>query len=185
MKPVIASRASMNRKLLLEKITRAAKRDRQHRRDLRFLTTMGFLVAKGLLRTNQDIPLLPNARIRIDDAIWAGVNVEPRILEVLPAAVLRLQRHFDLDLGRHPDLADVVARLKRGEKEGPEFLGVAYGKLKVWVDYPLRDGRMKQVLEKKITKTYRLKPEVVAGLKRMSKEQGCSETEALERAVLK
>ena len=47
---------------------------------------MGFLVRKGFLHTNKTIPLNPNDHIDLSDAVWAGRVVEPRILEVLPAA---------------------------------------------------------------------------------------------------
>ena len=65
----------------------------EHTQDRRFRESMGFLVAKGFLKTNFPVPLLPNKRLRLEDVLWAGTHVEPRILEVLPAAVLRLEQH--------------------------------------------------------------------------------------------
>jgi len=55
---------------------------------------MGFLVAKGFLYTNKKIPLNPNEHINLKDAIWAGRFVEPRILEVLPAAYERFKKYL-------------------------------------------------------------------------------------------
>ncbi len=175
----------MNNKNLVRRITQAAKRDRKRRHDRRYLETMGFLVAKGFLRSNQDLLLLPNKRLTILDAIWAGMNVEPRILEVLPAAVLRLPRHFDLDATRHEELYATVERLKNAEEKGEPLWGVPYEKIKVWVKLPLPDGRVKEFGKKKITKTFRLKPEVARKLKEFAKRLGCTETEAVERAVVK
>jgi len=174
----------VNREVLVQKIKRKAKQDASKRRDPRFLETMGFLVAKGFLRTNLNTPLIPNKRLRIDDAIWAGVNVEPRILEVLPAAVLRLPRHFDLDSNRHPVLAQVVDHLRRGENHGLDFCGTPYDRIKVWANFPLRDRRVKPASKKKRIKTFRLDPTVIQHLKEIANARGCTETEIVEALIL-
>jgi len=174
----------MTKKDTLEKIIRAAERDRKRRRDPRYLETMGFLVAKGFLRTNQALPLLPNKRIAISDAVWAGMKVEPRILEVLPAAVLRLPRHFDLEAHAHGNLFHTVERLRRREECGPPLWGMPYEKIKVWVHLRLSDGRVKDMACKKVAKTFRLKPEAIEKLRRLSIEWGCTETEAVERSLI-
>lgn len=168
---------------LLKKIARAAKEDEKKRHDRRYLEVMGFLVAKGFLRSNQDILPAPNKRVLIDDAIWAGKNVEPRILEMLPAAVLRLPKHFDLDRAKHTELAVTIDRLKRMDADGPALWGIAYNKLKVWTDFDLRDGRTKTFGEKKVTKTFRLSPAAISKLKERAKKLRCTETEALEKAI--
>lgn len=174
----------MNKEELLKKIAQRAKVDKKNRLDPRFLTTMGFLAAKGMLRTNQPITLLPNKRLRLEDAIWAGKHVEPRILEVLPAAVLRLGLHFDFQPEQQKELAEVLDHLRQQAQTGPDFLGVPYQKLKVWADLPLLDKRVKTVVEKKVLKTYRLKPEVLMTLKELAEVTGETETELIEKAVL-
>ena len=174
----------MKREDFLKRIVRGAKKDELNRRDPRYTETMGFLVAKGFLKTNQDLPLLPNQRILIVDAVWAGMNVEPRILEVLPAAILRLPRHFDLDPVRHEQLFATVERLKKQKQKGPLLWGIPFEKLKTWAYLPLKDRRMKDFGKKKVTKTFRLKPEVVRRLKQLAKRQNCTETEALERSLV-
>lgn len=175
----------MKKQKLLEQIAKRAKEDAANRRDPRYLGVMGFLVAKGFLRLNREIALTPNARIRIEDALWAGENVEPRILEVLPAAVLRLPRHFDLDPVRHAELAGTVRTIRACEDTGQDFMGIPFGKLKVWAELPLPDKRIKAMGEKKITKTFRLAPEVVERIRELARESECTETEALERQVLR
>lgn len=80
-----------------------------------------FWLQKVFLQTNLEVALTPNKRLRIDDALWAGQNVEPRILEVLPAAVLRLERHFDLNAAKHKELAGVVMQLRKQQKDGDSF----------------------------------------------------------------
>jgi hypothetical protein len=173
----------MNREELLKRICARARQDEKNRQDLRFLDTMGLLVAKGLLKTNMPLALRPNKRLRVDDAIWAGQNVEPRILEVLPAAVLRLGRHFDLDPRKHADLARTVAQLRTRQDRGEEFQGIPYTKLKVWAEIPLPDRRVKTAAEKKVTKTFRLHPQAVARLQEMAREERTTETAILESLI--
>ena len=175
----------MTREKLVQKIIEQAKIDAKNRQDPRFLNIMGFLVAKGFLRTNLKVQLLPNKRLKIDDAIWAGQNVEPRILEVLPAAVLRLEKHFDLDEVLHEKLVRVIKQLRRHDKSGEDFFGMPYKKIKLWVDFPLPDRRVKTISCKKIVKSFRLSPAAVLQLKKSSKEKKCSETEILETLLLK
>jgi len=173
----------MNRADVLKRIAEKAKKDKKFRQDPRYLQAMGFLVAKGFLRTNQAIPLLPNQRLRLTDAIWAGKNVEPRILEVLPAAVLRLPNHFDLNQFEHPDLFAAIEAL-REKKKGQPLWGIPLKKYKVWVELILPDKRMKPLNEKKVVKTFRLSPKSIEVLKKRSKEWGCSKTDALEKILL-
>lgn len=174
----------MNKEALVKKIKEKAKRDEKNRHDPRFLKTMGFLVAKGFLKTNLNVPLLPRQRLRIEDAIWAGENVEPRILEVLPAAVLRLEKHFDLDPVKHEELARVVEQLYRREVNGDLFCGMPYKKVKVWAEFPLLDRRVKAVTQKKLLKTFRLDPAAIERLRKVAAERNCTETEVVERLLL-
>ena len=175
----------MKRNELLKQIALKAKRDKRNRQDQRYLQTMGFLIAKGFLKTNQPIPRLPNKQIRLEDAIWAGENVEPRILEVLPAAVLRLPKHFNLDAKQHPELFVAIEKLKKQEVQGEALWGVPYEKFKIWTRLSLADKRMKDITERKVSKTFRFTPHLIALLKERSKLLGCTETEVLERALLK
>jgi hypothetical protein len=141
---------------------------------------MGFLTAKGFLQTNLKVPLTPNKRIRVEDALWAGKNVEPRILEVLPAAVLRLGKHFEIDPARHGDLIAVVEQLRKRDQGGNAFLGMPYEKIRQWAELPLRDKRVKKVTEKKVVKSFRLEPKLVDRLRVMAVEKGCTETQVIE-----
>ena len=174
----------MRKEVLIRKIIEAAKKDKKNRKDPRFLDTIGFLVAKGFLKTNFKVHPLPNKRLRVEDAIWAGKNVEPRILEVLPAAVLRLNKHFDFNAEKHKDLVHIIEQLKKRQTTGEAFYGMPYEKIKRWADLPLQDGRVKTVGEKKIIKTFRLKPEAIERLKELAKKLGCTETEILEKRIL-
>jgi len=173
----------MNQQKILELIKKKAARDRRNRKDRRFLDTMGFLVAKGFLRANFDLPYLPNQRLDLRDALWAGENVEPRILEVLPAAVLRLEKHFYFAPLEHPRLLAVVRQLRERHEKGDAFLGVPYEKLKVWADLPLRDGRVKSTAMKKRVRTFRLTPETLEKLNAQARKRGLSQTQVIEKLI--
>ena len=132
------------KKDIVLRFKKLAKRNAKRRTDPRFLNTMGFLTAKGFLGYNRPIHEMPNARIPLEDAIWAGENVEPRILEVLPAALARLPKHFTLTRNPAPGtkrLMETAKALRKGATLGEPCLGVAFQKARVWMDLPLRDRR--------------------------------------------
>jgi len=174
----------MKKEEVLKRIAAKAKADARKRKDPRFLQTMGFLVAKGFLYTNFTVPRLPNKKLFLEDALWAGKNVEPRILEVLPAAVLRLGAHFHFDPEEHLDLMLVVEALKKRKANGPEFHGMPYDKMKAWAELELKDRRIKNLEHKKVPRTFRLAPEVLLKLKARAKQEGCTETAYLERKIM-
>jgi hypothetical protein len=147
------------------------------------LRIMGFLVAKGFLHTNTKIPLNPNEHIYLKDAVWAGRFVEPRILEVLPAAYERFKKHFVGDGDIIEELMQIIDCVKREGNPKIDFYGIAIEKIRPWFFIRLRDGRSKSLDERKVSKSYRFKPATVNILKSLKDQTGQSETEILERLV--
>lgn len=173
----------MNNQKIIDKIKLAAELDARKRRDIRFRRVMAFMVHKGFLKTNMEVGKKHLGKIRIKDAIWAGRNVEPRILEVLPAAIARLPRAF-IDLSVAPkNIRRVVAALMRKEVVGPSLFEVPYAKMKVWMDLSLSDGRTKPSSEKKVMKTFRMSQATIQQIKLLALKFGGSETEVIERLV--
>lgn len=171
----------MNKGEILQRAQEKAKKIKRQRKDPRFQKTMGFLVAKGFLYTNEDIVLQPNAHIKIADAVWAGKNVEPRILEVLPAAVIRLGKHFDGDTTEDIELKQAIKNLLDNNKG--TFYRIDLEKIKPWLNLKLKDGRTKKNDEKKVMKSFRLKPSTIHALVRIKKQIGKSESEIIEMLV--
>ena len=91
-----------------------------------------------------------------------------------------MRKHFDMEHEPHKELARVVEQLRKRNMDGDAFLGVPYVKLKVWVEIPLRDKRVKSLTDKKILKTFRLNPAAVETLKEKAKTKGCTETQVIE-----
>ena len=159
----------MNKKALIEKINRLAQQDKQRRLDPRYLKIMGFLVAKGFLHTNTKIPLNPNEHINLKDAVWAGRFVEPRILEVLPAAYERFKKHFSGDADTIEKLEQIIDCVKQKDNHEIDFYGISIEKIKPWFFIRLRDGRSKSLDKRKVSKSFRFKPETMRYFKKIER----------------
>ena len=173
----------MNKKALIKKINKLAQQDKKRRLDPRYLKVMGFLVAKGFLYTNKKIPLYPNDHINLKDAVWAGRFVEPRILEVLPAAYERFKNHFSGDADTIEKLEQIIDGIKQKSNHKIEFYGISIEKIMSWFFIRLRDKRSKPFDKRKVSKTYRFKPETVDILKSLKERSGQSETEIIEKLI--
>src|SRR5687768_13272417 len=100
-------------KKLVEKAKRKLKALQKLRKDPRYLRTIGKLRLAGFLDV-RDIPEY-RGQIFLNDALWAA-ELEPRILELLPAIVARRPKFFVFfDLPE--DLKHVVKEIKRGHPE--------------------------------------------------------------------
>jgi hypothetical protein len=176
----------MNYNTLIEQIKKAALIDNKNRKDIRYKKAMAFLVRKGFLKTNSNFENYYQARIRIKDLIWAGLNVEPRILEVLPAAAARLPKAFIFDASKNTQtLQKVIIDLNENKEIGADFLKIPYLKIKVWMNLALNDKRTKMTQDKKIMRTFRLNPETVQKMELLKKKNGTTEAALIERLIEK
>ena len=92
---------------------------------------LGFFCAKRLLLSNVP-PHWDGQPLTVSDVIKVGREIEPRVLAVLPAAIILYPESFR---GEMPaDLAAVLDHIKRGVLHGPEFGGVKYEEMKRWAD---------------------------------------------------
>jgi hypothetical protein len=170
--------------LKVKQIKKAAAADVKKRRDIRYKRAMAFLVRKGFLKTNIDFDEYYTARVHLKDFIWAGKNVEPRILEVLPAAAARLPKAVVID--QHPDadaLQQVLRDLHDNREDAADFLNMPYKKIKVWMNLALNDKRTKLTDKKKLTKTFRLKPEAIYKLEQLKIKFNLSEAGLIEKLL--
>ena len=101
------------------------------RRDPRFLRVIGGLVGLGVLETNYAVPV-HQGPLDLAEALWAG-EYEPRVLELLPALLVRMPAAFTRT-GEPPpvDLDAVVQALQRGAVP-PDFRGTPGAKLRAWL----------------------------------------------------
>lgn len=154
------------------------------RKDIRFVSTMGFLKAKGLLDTTLNIVKQPRARLDIRDVLWAARHIEPRIIEVLPAAILHFPKNF-VGLEHAPQsLLQVIKCIQKNQNDGPNFEGLEYEKMKFWANSKLKDKRTKPSKQKRITKAFRLRHETLRKLAKIAvKGKFKDQTSAIEAAV--
>ncbi len=151
--------------------------------DPRYVKVMGLLVGKRLLYGN--IKPTPSIKISIEDAIWVGRNIEARVLEVLPATLLHFPRAFLRKNNMPEELKRVLDHLRHNPyaKEGPDLYGISFKLYSRWTREYVGDKRVKPLDQKKIMKTYRLSPSILAKLSKGAKQKGLNETEYLEQIV--
>ncbi len=151
--------------------------------DRRTQVTLGFFLAKGFL-VGQDLTRNGDVKLRITDVLWVGEHVEPRVLEVLPAAMIHFPRTFLGTVDTPVTLAEVIAAIRNGDVQGPDFRGMRYQDMRKWANRSTTDGRTKPLSEIRVNKTFRLSPAAIAALKMRSSEQGLSMTRFLEELLL-
>lgn len=144
----------------------------------------GFLVAKGLLFA-PDIPHKPLVKLQIKEVIRIGLEIEPRVIEVLPAALLHFPKSFKNLKDLPKKIKIVLDHIKEDKLEGPSLAGIKYEDMKKWANMQLKDSRVVPVNKKRIMKSIRLSPEAIKILKNKSKEAMISETQYLENLILK
>ena len=151
--------------------------------DERSRRVLGFLVAKGLL-INPLYDRMPSAKFSLDELMWVAKNVEPRVIEVLPAVIL----HFRSVWSKKPLLPDnlrvIVAAIKEGRSSGPDFGFIKYKDMFRWANLQLNDKRTKPSRMLKKLKTFKLSKEAINSLSKISKRNNESETDTIERLIL-
>jgi hypothetical protein len=153
------------------------------RGDIRYLKVMGFLKAKGLL-FDETIKPRPIVKLDVKDVLWVGKNVEPRVLEVFPAAYLHFTRTF-LNTDEIPDeLWQIIEAIRLRRDLDVDYEGIHFNKMRRWAEVPLKDLRVKPVNQKKIPKNFRLSPAAVARLEIRAKKSNLTETKLLEQLIL-
>jgi hypothetical protein len=165
----------INAEIIQKRAKQRRERLRNARRDPRYRQVLGRLVAAGALGTTEGIPPY-KAPVKISDALWAG-QVEPRILELLPALIVKRPSLFIRGEPLPDDLRDAVAALRKNLIPN-DFRGIPGPALQRWV--PLVGHRNK--LPSRL-KAFRLQAQDHALLDKISKTLGLSHTDVVRRAL--
>ena len=121
---------------------------------------MGRFVEEGLLETNIE-GIVPRRRpVPLGDALWAG-TVEPRIMELLPAVLVKKPSLLRLPRELPEDVVEVMHAIRHG-KPAPSFRGVPPEQYLQWVTHVGRKGRSPSVL-----KSFRFRSDDVLRLARL------------------
>lgn len=113
-----------------------AAEDERQRRQPAYIKTIAWLHYLGLLRHNKIAP--ERHRVQLTEALEAA-TIEPRILELLPAIMVKIPGVFQFKKNEIPkDLAIVVKQLGKGA-DAPEFRGISPQKYNQWLASTLLD----------------------------------------------
>jgi len=160
---------------IVERARRLRASLRRARRDPRYQRVLGRLLAASVLDTTEDIEphRIP---ITIEDALWAG-RLEPRILELLPALIIKRPSLFVTIEHLPEDLRDAVAAVGRN-REPDDFRGVPGADLLRWLPLVGRKNRVSSQL-----RSYRMYTQDLDLLDRLSRTLGISQTAVMRRAL--
>ncbi|MGZ3723322.1 MAG: hypothetical protein ACXVA9_10345 [Bdellovibrionales bacterium] len=164
----------MKNETLIAKAKAKAKRLAKLRRDPRYQTVMGRLVQDGLLDMRN---VRRNKRkLWIDDMLWVGREIEPRVLQLMPAIALKrpgmlMTRDFPAALRA------AMNDIKYG-RDKTVFEGIPLNKCTQWVPEVGRKGKTPLA-----SKTFRLSLDDQKILKHLSQKMGLTETEVLRVAL--
>lgn len=150
------------------------KASNEYQRVVGVLSGLGFLVAPG-------IQPLPRSKVSISLALEMGA-IEPRILEVLPAAVLSFPRSF-LYLEKAPQAFTAVVNALRLGHQGPDLGAIPFDKILDAANRPVRDRRRKVVSDRRLSKTYRFSQITLGIIAERARQEGITHTHYLERLV--
>lgn len=143
---------------------------------------VGHLAAKRLLLLNGKLPR-PTRKMRVADALWVGKRIEPRVLEVLPAAILRFPSIF-IDLDTMPkDLRELLQSITTGAPVADQWRGVDVKRINFWLNSPLKDGRSVPFKERRLVRSFRLSPNTIKKIEEIALSQGISHSEVVDRLV--
>ena len=159
---------------------RAQKRHqalRRKHRDPRFRNVMGRFLEEGLLETKVEGITPRRQAVPLDDALWAG-TVEPRIMELLPAVLVKKPNLLRMPKVLPDDVVEVMHAIRHG-KPAPSFRGVAPDQYLPWVTAVGRKGRAPSVL-----KSFRFQQEDSRRLARLRESLPArSDTEVIRMAL--
>lgn len=169
-------------KVILEKARIAEEKDKELRSSESYKNVVSLLSGLKFL-ISPDIKPSPLSKVDIDEVIRAGTNIDLRILEVLPAAIISSPRSF-IGLDRLPRELKGVVRALKGGREGPSYGGISFEKFFEAASRDIKDGKRKPVGKRKVSKTFRFSPEVIALIDKKSREHGLSNTAVIEKVLL-
>jgi len=144
-------------------------------KDPRFVRVMGRFVRDGLLVVNHDVSEHAEP-LRVEEVLWAG-RVEPRLLELLPALIVKRPSMFVGVAALPADLAQAVEALKR-DREPQEFRGIAGKDIHRWLRRVGQKGKAPSRL-----KSFRFTPDDQRLLQHLVEALGLSETEIVRRGL--
>ena len=162
------------REEILKKAKDKARKLKKLRQDERYKFVLGRLKYEKLL--DVEGVQARNYKLHLNDVLWVGENIEPRVLEILPAILIKKPSLiYQAELPE--DLKAVKNQIKRKDLIG-SFRGIPIKAMDYWVPLAGRKGKRPSML-----KTFRLNEEDLKKLKKLSQKYKITETEVIRRAL--
>ena len=166
---------------IIKKAKKINQRNERIRMSYDYIRVIGLLSGLGFL-VSSDVKPAATSKVDIATVINIGLRIEPRVIEVLPAAVLSFPKSF-LHLEKMPqELKTVISALKKGET-GPGFENISFDKFLEAVRRPIKNKKRKLLEEKRIAKTFRFSPLAIQELKAKAVKSNKTYTAYLENLI--
>jgi hypothetical protein len=136
---------------------------------------MGRFTNDGLLVTNRPFEAY-GGPLDIADVLWAG-EVEPRLLELLPALIVKRPSMFSSRKNLPDDLEEVVQNLRRDSSPG-DFRGIPGRDVHGWLRRVGHRGKVPARL-----KSFRFRPADQRLLEHLAERLDVTETEVIRRGL--
>lgn len=174
----------MKNKDLINKAVALTRKLEELREDGRVRDVLGFLHLKNLLVSTVKYEF-NGKKISIIDALFVGEHFEPRVLEVLPAAILKFPSAWK-NLNRMPeDLVDLLKAICSGEEARGDFRGIAYKNILKWCHANSCDRRTVPTNKYRVTLSLRLTRDLLKRVKDKASNRGVSVTSLVQEAIEK
>ncbi|MBI3018117.1 MAG: hypothetical protein HYY62_09065 [Deltaproteobacteria bacterium] len=161
-------------KWIQEQAQKKQKELNRLKKDMRYQKVIGRLVYEKVLVSSHVLPV--RALITVEDALWVG-NIEPRVLELLPAAFLKHPKIFLRTSPLPKDFIQVLQEIKKG-KAKTSFHGIPADRYEPWVKKIGRKGKYPTLL-----KTYRFNQEDLKMLNELRRSWNVDEISVIRKAL--
>lgn len=166
----------MNKLLWLKKRARESLRElNKIKKDFRYQKVIGRLIHEKLLIHGRILPR--RDPIILEELLWVG-KYEPRVLELLPALLLKRPRLISITKPLPENLKQVIQEIKKG-KAKTFFQGIMPHQYEQWISRVGRKGKYPGLL-----KTYRFNQDDLKLLAQLKEKWGGKEISIIRKALM-
>ncbi|OUR97377.1 hypothetical protein A9Q84_13715 [Halobacteriovorax marinus] len=166
-----------------KKLDRDRKKIVKMKESDRYQNVLYFLYSKGFFKLVNKPRIIRNKKIDILDILWAS-KIEPRILEVFPAAFIHFKSKFSNIDALPKGLEKIINQIKTNSDLGHDYKGISYIDMKRWSNINLSDKRSKPVNDQKLLRSFKLSKEVLEKLELLANENKTTRTEVIESLIM-
>ncbi len=178
----MSKNSNKNDKQLIQSLRSQVARTEEIRNTPAVRRVFGFLSSIGLLRTPENHEGRKSTKLSLRDVLKAG-KVEPRVFEVLPAAMYAYPKSFLHQETLPEELQIIIKALHAGEERTTSYGGITYKEMKRWMHFQLPDKRTKPLGKKRILRTFSLPPHTCETISEIAKSEGISQADVIVRAI--